>query len=79
MRREDWALQACCLDSTSDSVWLNRVGTSGIARAGYWLSRLASGAAPRSTSWGPSPPGFSSTRTNFRITASGSSKLEAIS
>ena len=39
VRREDWGLQACRLEP--GKVWLNCVGTYGIACAGYWWSRLS--------------------------------------
>lgn len=38
--RRDWGLMACRSDSTSTTVWLNTVGTFGIASAPYWWSRL---------------------------------------
>jgi len=39
VRPEDWGYQACKLKP--DTVWLNKVGTYGIASAGYWWGRLA--------------------------------------
>ena len=39
IRQEDWGLQACRLEK--GRVWLNCVGTYGIASAGYWWSRLS--------------------------------------
>jgi len=40
VRRADHGLQACALEDPQE-VWLNRVGTFGIASAGYWWARLA--------------------------------------
>ena len=37
--RKDWGLQACSLDPAY--IWLNAVGTFGVAVAGYWWSRIA--------------------------------------
>ena len=39
IRRQDWGFQACRL--VPGKVWLNTVGTYGIASAGYWWQRLA--------------------------------------
>ena len=44
--REDHGYQACSLDADSDFLFLNEVGTFGIASAAYWWSRI-SGAASR--------------------------------
>ena len=41
VREKDWDMQACRLDGESD-VYLNTVGTLGIASASYWWSRAAS-------------------------------------
>jgi hypothetical protein len=38
VRRQDWALQACQL--RPGKIWLNKVGSFGIASAAYWWSRL---------------------------------------
>ncbi|CAK0869239.1 unnamed protein product, partial [Prorocentrum cordatum] len=40
--RRDWGCQACALPNDPDHVYLNAVGTFGIASAGYWWARLAS-------------------------------------
>ena len=40
IRRQDWGWQACRL--RKGHVWLNCVGTYGIASAGYWWARLSS-------------------------------------
>ena len=40
--RRDWGLMACRADSSSTTVWVNTVGTFGIASAPYWWSRLFS-------------------------------------
>ena len=39
VRRQDWGFQACRIEE--GKVWVNCVGTYGIASAGYWWSRLA--------------------------------------
>ena len=39
VRRQDWGFQACRL--RPGHVWLNCVGTYGVASAGYWWSRLS--------------------------------------
>ena len=79
MRREDWALQACRLDSTSDAIWLNKVGTFGIASAGYWWSRLASGIGRASVYiLGSLAAWVLLYADDLRITSSGSTKMEAI-
>ena len=39
--REDWGFQACKVDSSSQEVWLNKVGTFGIGSISYWWNRLA--------------------------------------
>ena len=36
----DWGLQACQVEK--DKLWINKVGTYGIASAAYWWARLAS-------------------------------------
>ena len=40
IREGDWGYLACRSDSNSNVLWLNRVGTFGIASAPYWWSRL---------------------------------------
>ena len=42
-RPEDWGLMACQADSSSQDVYLNKVGTFGIGCAAYYWARLASG------------------------------------
>ena len=39
IRRADWGYQACRLER--GKIWVNCVGTYGLASAGYWWSRLA--------------------------------------
>ena len=39
VQRRDWGAQACRLDR-EDEVWLNTVGTFGLASAGYYWGRL---------------------------------------
>ena len=41
VRRSDWGQQACRLDQP-DEIWLNTVGTFGIASAGYYWTRAIS-------------------------------------
>jgi len=43
VRRCDWGAQACALDSEQE-VWVNTVGTFGIASAGYYWGRLIAAA-----------------------------------
>ena len=45
VRREDWGLQGCRLEP--GKVWVNKVGTYGVASAGYYWARLAAGALVR--------------------------------
>ncbi len=45
VRPADWGLQACRLKA--GSIWVNKVGTYGIASAGYYWSRFAAGAVVR--------------------------------
>ena len=40
VRPPDWGVQACRTSSRSKVVWLNKVGTFGVASAAYWWSRL---------------------------------------
>ena len=40
-RECDWGLLACRVTDTSDTVWINRVGTFGIGSIAYWWGRLA--------------------------------------
>ena len=39
VKRGDWGLQACHL--RKGHLWINKVGTYGVASAGYWWGRLA--------------------------------------
>ena len=39
--QRDWGLLGCKSDSASTTLWLNRVGTFGVASASYWWARLA--------------------------------------
>ena len=39
MKKKDWGFQACRLEP--GKLWLNCVGTYGLASAGYWWSRMA--------------------------------------
>ena len=41
VEEEDCGLQACRLDDFLDELWINLVGTFGVASAGYWWGRLA--------------------------------------
>ena len=38
IQQSDWGLQACCV--RPGHVWLNKVGTYGIASISYWWTRL---------------------------------------
>ena len=40
VREDDWGVQACRTSSTSSVIWLNKVGTFGVASAAFWWSRL---------------------------------------
>ncbi len=40
VRESDWGVQACRSSSTASVVWLNKVGTFGVASAAFWWSRL---------------------------------------
>ena len=40
VRESDWGVQACRTCSTSQTIWLNRVGTFGVASAAYRWARL---------------------------------------
>ena len=40
VREADWGYLACKSDSNSSVLWLNRVGTFGVASAPYWWARL---------------------------------------
>ena len=40
VREADWGYLACKSDSNSNVLWLNRVGTFGVASAPYWWARL---------------------------------------
>ena len=40
VRRADWPKLACRASSSSRAIWINRVGTFGIASAAYWWARL---------------------------------------
>ena len=39
VREQDWGYQACQLEA--GKIWINKVGTYGIASAGYWWARFA--------------------------------------
>ena len=41
IKGSDWGLLGCRADDKSSDVYLNKVGTFGVASAGYWWSRLA--------------------------------------
>ena len=41
IRRSDWGFICCRADSTSDTVWVNQVGTFGVSSAPYWWAKLA--------------------------------------
>ena len=43
VRRQDWGAQACALD-VDQEVWVNTVGTFGLASAGYYWGRLVAAA-----------------------------------
>ena len=40
VRPSDWGAQACKTSSNSKVIWLNKVGTFGVASAAFWWSRL---------------------------------------
>ena len=40
VRRADWPKLGCRASSSSRTIWINRVGTFGIASAAYWWARL---------------------------------------
>jgi hypothetical protein len=40
-RECDWGLMACRVSDSSETVWINRVGTFGIGSIAYWWGRLA--------------------------------------
>ena len=40
VKKEDWGVLACKTASNSDTIWLNKTGTFGVASAAYWWSRL---------------------------------------
>eukprot|EP00438_Fugacium_kawagutii_P018198 Skav226142 [mRNA] locus=scaffold1047:606146:609121:- [translate_table: standard] len=40
VRREDWGVQAARTSKRSDTIWLNKVGTFGVASAAFWWARL---------------------------------------
>jgi len=40
VKEEDWGAQACKTSRSSNVVWLNKVGTFGVASAAFWWSRL---------------------------------------
>ena len=40
IRREDWHLLGCKASSSSDVIWINKVGTFGISSAPYYWTRL---------------------------------------
>ena len=40
VRKKDWPLLCCRVDSDSKVIWVNRVGTFGVSSAPYWWTRL---------------------------------------
>ena len=40
VRKKDWAFMCCRSDSSSRTVWVNKVGTFGISSAPYWWAKL---------------------------------------
>ena len=38
--KSDWGYMCCRVDSSSETVWVNRVGTFGISSAPFWWSKL---------------------------------------
>ena len=40
VREEDWPYMCCRADSQSDTVWVNKTGTFGVASAPYWWAKL---------------------------------------
>eukprot|EP00435_Cladocopium_sp_Y103_P049027 s1164_g14.t1 len=40
VRESDWPFLCCRADSTSDVVWMNKVGTFGVSSAPYWWAKL---------------------------------------
>ena len=40
VKQQDWGVQAARTDRNSNTVWLNKVGTFGVASAAFWWSRL---------------------------------------
>ena len=41
VRRSDWGYMCCRSNSSSDTVWVNQVGTFGVSSAPYWWAKLA--------------------------------------
>ena len=41
VRESDWGYMCCRTDSSSDTVWVNRTGTFGVASAPYWWAKLS--------------------------------------
>jgi len=41
IRQADWGYLCCRANSSSDTVWVNRVGTFGVSSAPYWWAKLA--------------------------------------
>ena len=41
VRQADWGYLCCRANSSSDTVWVNRVGTFGVSSAPYWWAKLA--------------------------------------
>ena len=40
IRKADWGYMCCRVDSSSETVWVNQVGTFGISSAPFWWSKL---------------------------------------
>ena len=40
MKEDDWRVLACKTSTSSETIWLNKTGTFGVASAAYWWSRL---------------------------------------
>ena len=40
VKEDDWGVLACKTSGSSESIWLSKTGTFGVASAAYWWSRL---------------------------------------
>ena len=40
VKEDDWGVLACKTSASSDTIWLNKTGTFGVASAAYWWARL---------------------------------------